>query len=85
MGDHRLFANFSTEELQEELERRKKPCPVLNPDWASVLAYTQAALTQVACGNGLPKDFEHYLMETVLEAVYGKGIFPWWNGKLDSK
>lgn len=74
--------DFSTKELEDELARRITPCPVIHPNWTSVVNYTQTAMRQIVRGDGLPKDFEHYLMETVLEAVYGKEVFTWWNDKL---
>jgi hypothetical protein len=81
MGDHRLFSDFSTEELELELRRRQdtKPAPLPNRNWAEVIAYVQVAIDRLHADQGLPKDFEHYLMETVLVTMFGTDIWKWWN------
>ena len=84
MGDDRLFADFSTEELEKEIERRKNQEPKLlaKVDWSNVMSYMRSAVMIVHQGMGLRDDFEDQLKNLVLEAMYGKDIFKWWNHKL---
>lgn len=85
MGDHSLFSDFSDEELEAELKSRKEKRPLSkalgNINWSPVLNYVVEGIESVDKGHGVPKDFEHYIMEAVLEAVYGKSIWKWWNSK----
>lgn len=86
MGDHRLFADFSDKELETELMRRrdeanKKPVRIQHTEWKKVSSYVEEAIESIHSGERVPKDFEHYLMETVLEAMYGVSIWKWWNDK----
>lgn len=75
--------NFSVQELKDELERRAKedsmPKPKIVIDWGPLQKYVQEGASSVAKEGYLPKDFEHYLYEMALEAVYGKEIWEWWN------
>lgn len=84
MGDHRLLRDFSTEELEKEIERRQHQEPELlkNINWDSVTAYMRNAVMIVNQGMGLRDDFEDQLKNLVLEAMYGKDIFKWWSHKL---
>lgn len=87
MGDHRLFKDFSTEELEKEILRRKnaKPERLDQPNWSAVMTYMTNAVLLVEQGMGLADDFEDRLKVLVLEAMYGKDILKWWNHKLNSK
>jgi len=75
--------DISTEELEEEVEKRKRDAI---PKPLSVIGLT--ALTRI-CNeyiNGLAggyqiKDGEHYIFETAIEAVYGKDVWDWVNSQ----
>lgn len=84
MGDHRLLKDFSIEELEKEVERRQHQEPELlkNIDWSGVSTYMRNAVMIVNQGMGLRDDFEDQLKNLVLETMYGKDIFKWWNHKL---
>ncbi len=74
------------EELQEEIERRKKvnrcPLPLLQDEVAeNLLKLKQAAIEDVEnhFKGKDDDDSDHYMWEAVIEAVYGKKIWDWWN------
>ena len=81
--------DFSTKELEAELERRKqfskKPetLDLKEIEWEHVLSYVEEGVSQLDSGLGLPKDFENELFETVMEVVYGSDIWQWWNNKVN--
>lgn len=84
MGDHRLLSDFSTVELEQEVQRRVNSPPRQKSiiDFAAVLSYVQVAMKQIQAGQGIPKDFEHNLMEEVLVTIYGTDIWKWWSHNL---
>ena len=79
---------FSKEELQAELKRREeenqKPPPVSdNMNWLPLIDYVKSSIDEIAAApeeeRYEPKDFEHWIFETVMETIYGKDIWVWWN------
>lgn len=81
--DKRL-SEASIQELEMEIARRglSRPDRIIHANWTSVANYVQDAIHALDRGDDLPKDFEHFLMETVLEAMYGKDIWIWWNSNV---
>lgn len=83
----KLLAEASEEALEAELKARKLrrlPPPTLtNPDWSKLTKYvtetveklTRPEVTRRVTG----KDFEHWIFETVMETIYGKDFWAWWN------
>lgn len=85
MSDHQL-KDFSTEELETEVERRKnppRPQPKLvrDMDWTSVVDYLEDAMNGAEAGQ-IPDEVEHYLFENVMEIVYGTSVWKWWTRKV---
>jgi hypothetical protein len=78
------LAGFTLKELQEEIECRRniRPERIVFTNWTTVANVVMVAIDSVHRGDGVPKDFEQQLLETVLETMYGKDIFKWWNTKL---
>jgi len=75
---------FSDEQLEAELKaraelRNKPPTPLPTIRWDQVSDYIKVGVYEVSLGRGEPKDFEHYLFELVMEAVYGREFWVWWN------
>jgi len=82
--------SFSDAELAKELRRRedekkksRQPVAKLVIDW-SIL--TRMVEQQVSAINdapederGVDEDFDHYVFEAVMEAIYGPDIWTWWN------
>ena len=70
------------EEIEQELERRKRdkaPEPIANPDFSRLIKMTLEE-TEYLKKNGYPsKDFDHYVYEEVMSAIYGKGYWKWRN------
>lgn len=83
MDDFDLVRGVATEVLEAELKRRKSemPKPMDQIDWSRVKDYVVDAVESLEQGEGLPKDFEHNLMEMTVESIYGFDIWDWWNWK----
>lgn len=84
--------DLSDEELEQELERRKEksektsalpvPKPLANIDWARVISIAQEGVQNLARDRPyLDDDFDTWVFEAVMEAVYGKNIWKWWNSR----
>ena len=84
MSSYGRLDSFSIEELEAEIKHRQSIRPKIkeNINWAPVLAFMESTVYQVGEGFSLPPDFDQDLMETVLESMYGKEVFKWWNAKL---
>jgi hypothetical protein len=79
------FAEVSTEELQEELDRRNKPKTLtgVNGDKLQKLkTECEKYIERIAQGYSDLDDEEHYIFETALELFYGSNIWDWVNNKL---
>ena len=72
---------YSNEELEKELQRRENEIPefVANIDWSKVLKYVKDEIEFIGAYGFEHKDFEHELFETVIETIYGKDVWKWWN------
>jgi hypothetical protein len=77
------LAGINDKELKAELERRQKeanalPEPLASPNFDNVLRLAKETVQEHAKGRD-DDDRAHWCFEAVLEAVYGKGIWDWWN------
>lgn len=77
--------NVSEEDLKAELaerERQKKagakPKPIANPDYKRLVQCLEAGMEEIA-ERGYSKDFDHYVFEEAMKAVYGPKVFDWYN------
>lgn len=70
--------DFSIEELQQEIKRRitNKPKLKQNIDWNIVIRNVENNII-----NDTIKDYEHYLFKNVMECMFGKSFWDWWNHK----
>ena len=60
------------------------PVEFPNPDFSKVLAYVLDAHQAAHEANWRePKDFEHYVYEQVMDAIYGPDYWDWINRKID--
>jgi hypothetical protein len=84
----RNLVGWTDQELEAELKRRKEkskgPPKVLdNMDWLPLIDYVKMSVDDIAKEpNGEryePKDFEHWIFESVMETIYGHDIWKWWN------
>jgi len=70
---------FSDEELEEELRQReaRKSIPVENPhpDWSIVKTSAKEYINGLAENGRSPRDIEHYIFESVIEALYGQEVW----------
>lgn len=76
----------STEALEAELRRRKAvtPVPLLVADFAYLTKMVIEEVNNRARGIDEDNDFQHYVYEEAMKAVYGPDIFTkmtlgWWS------
>lgn len=74
---------YRKEELEEELDRRTKlerPKAYLSCEGVrDIREHCESLLNTIEKNNGYPgKDYEYFVFETVMEAVYGPIIWDWW-------
>jgi hypothetical protein len=75
----------SSADLLAELERRavasrKPPKQLAVHDWTKLTRYVTSSVEELAKPGGyVPKDFEHWVFESVIETIYGKPFWLWWN------
>jgi len=76
---------ITDDELAAEVARRSKikeeiPKPIKNIDWQPLLDYFNRTLLQMSRGEGVPKEFEHWVFEKVAEVAYDeRKFFKWWD------
>lgn len=78
--------SFSDKELKDELERRErtKPTapPVLdNPNWKPLLDVCHDYLHELEVMGWADDDYKHYIYEAALDAIYGKDVWNFINGR----
>jgi hypothetical protein len=81
----KAITDFSDDELQAEIKRRQEQKPPevkANINWYFVIKTVQESLQKLAETGQESKDFEHWVFEAVIEAMYGASIWKWYNGKL---
>ena len=59
------------------------PASVARPDFSLVQRMVVTCIAAWIKDKQKPKDFEHYVFEEVMEAVYGRGCWDWYNQLLD--
>lgn len=81
-----LLKDFSEEELQAELEAREKKrkliiSPLLDPNFDALVAMIKEGVARSAADEYESDDFQHYVYEAAMEAVYGPGYWKWRNAQ----
>lgn len=75
--------NFSSEELEAELAKRKKdkqrPKPLESPNFKNLIELVEKSIPEYLENGHVDDDFDHYVFEAAMEAIYGKNIWKWWN------
>jgi hypothetical protein len=78
--------DYSTEELEEELRLRELGIPrkVASPNFGRVEKLCDEFVTNLLQDTIHPddNDFDHYVFEAAMEAVYGKGFWGWFRKRL---
>jgi hypothetical protein len=76
------ISDFSDEDLERELHRRKilsrHPRAIENPDWQPLVDLLEEGIQKLSEGSHL-KDWDHWIYEAALEALYGHDIWTWIN------
>ncbi len=75
---------YSIEDLEEEIFRRreavrKAPSPLPVPDFSFLREMVITSINQSVKDEHEDNDFEHYVYEAVMEAIYGKDFWEWRN------
>jgi len=84
----KTLSEFSTEELKEEVDRRKKentkPIPLINQgfleDWDATRNLCRKYINDIAKDHYADDDLKYYIFEAAMEAVFGKNLWAWVNG-----
>lgn len=87
MGTERSLKNITDDELKEEIKRREKekkcPTPRSISDWTIVekivKEYVQSVNSDDYCDDN---NYDHYIAEAAIEAVYGEKFWEWYNEKM---
>lgn len=77
---------FTTEQLEEEVERRRKkeaepPEAVANPDFREVIDTAMEGVASMVRDDYEDDDLSHLIYERVMEAVFGPGYWAWRNAR----
>lgn len=88
--------NFSIEEMQEEIQRREvearragKPEVLKDINWTPVVELCEKYVKQIVEeveeeGSYYDdSDWDNYIYEATLDAVFGEGFWPWFNKQVD--
>ena len=72
----------TNEELEEEMKRRKEEkkhplAPLLVPDFKPLREMIIKGIQWAAKNKYMGDDFQHYVYEAAMEAVYGQGFWDW--------
>jgi len=83
------IGDFSTEELQEEITRRKspkvtRPAMIVEPNLGYLCSYLENQVGKWSVKGEVGDDDPEYIFEEVMKTFYGPDFFEWFN-KLDSK
>ena len=74
---------YPTKMLEKELKRREENSKTMlslsKIDWKPLTTYIKNGISMMKTECCMPKDFEHYIFEAVMEAVYGKNVWKWYN------
>lgn len=79
---------YSVEQLEKELIRRKEeklappPKVKLDPDYSEVVKMVKGYIKEVDETGHDDADWEHYIYEAVLDAIYGPTIWEFFKKKL---
>ena len=79
--------NLTTEELVTELARRNKvvakmPKPLVEPNFEKLIELCNDTLKQISDGDSTDNDYEYYIYEEAMQAIYGVDIFDWINDQI---
>lgn len=78
------LSKITTDDLQRELTRRatessKPPPPLEHPDFTALREMVINGINEAAEEEHQDEDFEHYVYEEAVIAVYGENFFAWRN------
>ena len=76
------LSDFTAEELQAELEKRKivVPDPVATPDFSKLVACVVDHVKDCSDANNIDDGDSHqFVFEAAMEAVYGPDCWIWFN------
>ena len=79
--------DYTIEELQNEIERQTNhPIPVPKShtkfDWQPLIEICQNYVKDIEEKDYVRDDWDHYIYETAMTAVFGDSVWDWINNKL---
>ncbi len=86
MSEENVLDQFSDGELEAEVTRREKirsapPIPLGLTDWEPVANLALDYINILKRGERVG-DYEHFIFESVMVAIYGKDVWEWVNKRL---
>jgi len=81
------LANFSIEDLELEIRRRKRkiPLPIDQMNWTPVVDCIEEGINALQDEGFEGEDFEGFVFEAAMEVVYGKDVWKWYSDLLDGE
>jgi len=84
-----MLENITTEELRAELDRREnaekeiaKPKQLESMDFTALRSLCQRYIDDIdKVGGYVDENYRHYIYETAISAIFGKGVWEWINQK----
>jgi hypothetical protein len=83
---------LSSADLKKELAKReaqeaksKIPKLLAEPNLQEISDYAKEIMAYIAKYGDFPKDSDNYMMETVMNACFGKGVYDYINEKMQSR
>lgn len=82
--DRYELSEYTTQELEKEIKIRKESVPeeLTVKDWTNVEDQAKGIVKSIRDGGYADDDDPHYLFEAVMETVYGKEIWKWYNRRV---
>lgn len=84
-----MLSHISDEELKAELARRtaeakaaEKPQQISNPDLTNLRRNCQEYIDALDRNGYVDEDWDNYIYEEAMKAIFGKDVFEWINKQL---
>ena len=78
-GSPETFNIKKVEPIVDITKEVQRPQPVENPDFSRLIKQLEENMDNIVKGNYSDDDDDHYAWESLMQCVYGKDIFNWYN------
>lgn len=79
--DREGLSEYTVKELKAELKLRAEQIPEEEPEkeWFNVEKMVHEMMSELQKGQYVDEDTQHYIFEEVLNTMYGRDIWDWYN------